>query len=169
VRGLGFLLAVPEKVLCEAVRVKPKLQWRPQGVGYGKGLGHLRKATGNEWCQFKRGAIWTSNGKSIKAGAHITPHALNAGHEDIAFGVFLAVFLSCVKLIFHCFSVNPPFWNGNVYSAPLYIVINLLMIFIGLTAKNCLKLFEFRLLNNTRTANDSGLLIPSSCVGKVND
>jgi hypothetical protein len=45
--GSGSLQGAPG-VECEAVRVMPKLQWRPQAIGDSKNMKYLqRKATGN--------------------------------------------------------------------------------------------------------------------------
>jgi hypothetical protein len=43
----------------EAMRVKPKLKWRPQKVRDARNVDHLsRKAIGNKWKQPKREAVW---------------------------------------------------------------------------------------------------------------
>jgi hypothetical protein len=37
-------------VICEMVRMKPKLQWKPQDVGNARNMDYLpRKAAGNKW------------------------------------------------------------------------------------------------------------------------
>ena len=44
-----------ERSLCEAVKVKPGLPWRPQDVGDARVMGYLpRKAANREWNQLKR-------------------------------------------------------------------------------------------------------------------
>jgi hypothetical protein len=57
-QGQKSLQAAPERAMLEAVRVKPKLQWRPQDVGIVRNVECLsRKATGKEWSQPKREAV----------------------------------------------------------------------------------------------------------------
>lgn len=41
VLGLDFLWASSKSPLCDVVKVKPKLQWRPQDAGDAKVVGHL--------------------------------------------------------------------------------------------------------------------------------
>jgi hypothetical protein len=49
---LESLLAASESVMHEAVRVKPKLQWRLRDVGNARSVEHLlKKAAGNEQSQ----------------------------------------------------------------------------------------------------------------------
>ena len=44
-----------ERPLCEAVKLKPGLPWRPQNVGDARAIGYLsRRAANREWNQPKR-------------------------------------------------------------------------------------------------------------------
>lgn len=44
-----------EKPLCQAVKVKPGLPWRPQNVGDARAVGYLPRRTANrKWNQSKR-------------------------------------------------------------------------------------------------------------------
>jgi hypothetical protein len=50
--------AASKKAVHEAVRVKPKLQWRPQDAAVARNVDHLlRKATGNRAAIPKRGLV----------------------------------------------------------------------------------------------------------------
>jgi hypothetical protein len=53
--GLESLHAGPVRKMCEAVKVKLKMQWRSQEHGTS-----LKKATGNNHCQSKRGHVGCS-------------------------------------------------------------------------------------------------------------
>jgi hypothetical protein len=61
VSGSGSLKAAPERVICEAVRVKPKLQWSPKDVGDARNTRHLpMRAGGNKWSQPKKEDMWAA-------------------------------------------------------------------------------------------------------------
>jgi hypothetical protein len=50
-----------QRAMCGDVRVKPKIQWRPQDEGDTRNMECLpRKAAGNEWSQPKREARWAA-------------------------------------------------------------------------------------------------------------
>jgi hypothetical protein len=54
--------------MLEAVRVKPKLQWKSQDIRDARNVEWLlRKAVGNKWSQPERGT-WATNGKAIGTG-----------------------------------------------------------------------------------------------------
>jgi hypothetical protein len=63
--GVGVCVGSPEKAMCKAVKVKPKLQWRPQDVGAVRDMEFLlRKAINTEWSQEREG-MPTASGKAI--------------------------------------------------------------------------------------------------------
>ena len=81
----------------------------------------LGKTSGTEGSFFKREAIYAT-ARSVLGTVLSKPKGtqeVSARHRAIEFHVFLTRFCSC----FH--STSPwkylPFWNGNVYSEPLYI------------------------------------------------
>lgn len=47
--GLKSLQASPERVMCESLRVKLKLQWRIQKVRDSRNMEYLPEAAGKEW------------------------------------------------------------------------------------------------------------------------
>lgn len=49
-----FLLGDLERTPCEAVKAKPKLQWRPQNIGHVRTIRFTRKAVGTVWSWLKR-------------------------------------------------------------------------------------------------------------------
>jgi hypothetical protein len=49
VAEVEFLQATPERALCEAVRIKPKMQWRPQKVRDTNNVECLPRKVTREW------------------------------------------------------------------------------------------------------------------------
>jgi hypothetical protein len=96
---------------CEAIRVKPKLQWSP------KEIRDTRKATKSKQSQPKREGMCGATSKAIGVGClnplkftscH-TPHVLDAGYEATGFSVYPARFQSCFGLMVPYCSPIPPF------------------------------------------------------------
>jgi hypothetical protein len=57
--------------MCKDVRVKPILQWRPKEVRDARNMDCLiRKASGHEWSQPRREALWAAISKAM--GARLT-------------------------------------------------------------------------------------------------
>jgi hypothetical protein len=112
---LESLQTAAERVMCEFVRVKPNLQWKPQDVEDDRNVKHLpSKVAGTEWSQVRREATWTSSSKVIglglpkHLGAHImTPHALDANLEATGFSVCPAGYQPCLSLVSLCCSILP--------------------------------------------------------------
>jgi hypothetical protein len=101
-----------ERVLCEALRVKPKLQWRPQDVVDVRNMKLFpRKAIGNKFSQPKREATWADYDKAIWkklpklfCSQVMLLHCLDAHHGFTGFYVCPDEFLSCFHPISSFFS-----------------------------------------------------------------
>ena len=94
-----------ETTLCEAVKVKPRLPWRPQDVRDARAMGYLlRKAASREWNQSKREkCVAVSKAEmSWRSEEHF-----DIRHEDSVFGVGPAGVWSCVGPVF---PYNVPFF-----------------------------------------------------------
>jgi hypothetical protein len=79
---LDFLKADTKRMIGENVRVKSKIQWRKQEVGYARNEECLpRKDVGSKYYQ-SRQVLWAENGKTIVevlpnfSGVHIIPTCL---------------------------------------------------------------------------------------------
>ncbi|XP_063113664.1 uncharacterized protein LOC134477927 [Cavia porcellus] len=115
----------PERAICEDVRVKLKVQWRPQKFGKTRDVDDPRKAAKSKQRGFKRKA----------AGVEIPGSALGV-ESPKAFGTCnqIASDAECRTLglnvcpagCWNCFVSNAfyspvcNFWNGNVYLVPLH-------------------------------------------------
>jgi hypothetical protein len=117
--------AVPGRVTHEAVRVKPKMQWRPQEVRDAKNTDcPLRKPAGGKPSQSRRETKWDTTGKATGMGIPkpfgfyiMTPHVTDTGHGSTEFNVWSILVLcwSYPSSLFYSSS-----FNGNVYSVPMY-------------------------------------------------
>lgn len=85
-----------ERVMFKAMSVKPKIHWRPQGVGDSRnGKCLLKKTTGSKWNQPKREAMLAATSKATGVGMSkvfevhiISPQpAQDAEYEVIGFHV----------------------------------------------------------------------------------
>jgi hypothetical protein len=102
----GSFWPATEKVVPEAVILKPKLQWRPQEVGDARNMKHLlKKKEGRKQHQPKTMAMWVAAHQAIRTGvpkqfgAHI-PKLLGR-HRATEFNVYPSRF---------CFGPFPPFY-----------------------------------------------------------
>jgi hypothetical protein len=127
--GLESLQAAHGRAMHKVLKVKPKLQWKPKEIKDARIIEFLmRKAPGSEDNQPKKDAMGAAAEKAVEVklpkllGTHISPLCtLNSRHGDTGFNVCLAVFQSGFGPIPLFCATFPPFWNGNVYSVPLYI------------------------------------------------
>lgn len=95
VTQLDSLEGAPERPLCEAEKVQPKLEWKPQDVGNIRAKGcSMRKNAGTKWSWPKRKAVRTTDGRGGGAGLlkplraqTISSGVPDAGHEATGFGV----------------------------------------------------------------------------------
>lgn len=83
----------------EALRIGPKLHWRPLEVGDTRNVEHLRKTSGNEQINPKREVMGAAVSKAIGVGLAklfgtrlMSPSAMDAGHVAIRFNVCFAGF-----------------------------------------------------------------------------
>lgn len=73
-----------ESAMCEAMRVKMKVQKRHQEARGAKNVGHMRKATRSEKSQHKRETIGTSfNRNSIGRGL-LKPFGIHMQHDNLS-------------------------------------------------------------------------------------
>ena len=87
------LYGVPETPLCEAVKVKPELLWRPPNIGDAGTMGYLLNRTDNrKWNQPKREKCVAVN-RAEKSGR--SEEHFDTRHGDAEFGVCPACFWSC--------------------------------------------------------------------------
>lgn len=112
-------MAVPEKAMCEVLRIKPKLGM--DNASYMNCL--LRKDIGCSHNQPKTEAIWDATSKGIEVGLHkpfedhiASAYASVAGYGSTGFVGLAVLVLFCS----HPFFLWPysSLWNGNVYSGP---------------------------------------------------
>lgn len=101
--------------LCEAVEVKPGLTWNLQDVGDARVVGRLLRAADTEANQFKREVLHSTKLKGIG-----DLKRADIRHGDAEYGVCLAGLQTCFSSVFLHYASFPSFWNGNVYSLPLY-------------------------------------------------
>jgi hypothetical protein len=60
------LQEAPERVIHDAIKVKPKLQWKPQDISVARNVESLlKKAAGNEWSHPKREAMKAANSRAM--------------------------------------------------------------------------------------------------------
>ena len=78
-----------EKPLCQAVKVKPGLPWRPQNVGDARAMGYLpRKAPNKAWNQPRRKECSAIS----KAERSLRYEHFDIRHRDAKFGICLFCF-----------------------------------------------------------------------------
>ena len=107
----------PERLLCEAVVVKPGLPWRSQDVGDARAVGFmLRKVANREWNQPKRKKYVAVNKAERSWSSH---ECFDIRHGD-AIWSFPSCFFILLSSRISSLAPFPPFWNGNVYSVPFY-------------------------------------------------
>lgn len=133
----------PSKAKLKAVNMNPK--YKPEEIWDARKMNHLLKKTaGNKGSHPKREATWAVPGNATGEelpkllGVHVSPKSVpNTGCRTTRSNVLPCWFL--VLLWFDSFLLSP-FWNGNVYSLPLYVrSITFFYIFTGSIAK-CLSL-----------------------------
>jgi hypothetical protein len=63
---LECLMASPERLMHEAIRVKLKMQWKPHDIGDARHMECLlRKAVGSKWSQPNRETMWAATSKAV--------------------------------------------------------------------------------------------------------
>jgi hypothetical protein len=160
---------VPEQTGCEAVRAKPKLQWRPQELRDARDKKYPpRKAAGSDLSQPKREVTWAIASETMEEGlpklfgelsVHHVPWMLHAAVTgfNVCLGGFLyslgptlpsfLLFLTVEKGIFTCAIVN---WK---YGLVFYLYKgSLLRVALNLRGDHEFKLF----LNHVRTIKTVG-------------
>lgn len=120
--------AAPERTVCVAVKVKPKLQWRPRKLEMPRMwstclemLQAISRASPGErpyGLQPARPEKQAAQALGKTASCTMCPVC---GHGAIGYNVHFNEFQSCLSAIYSCYFPIPPFWHGNVYSVPLYL------------------------------------------------
>jgi hypothetical protein len=106
---LESLQVASESTKCETVRVKFKIQWRPQGVEGPRNMKYLlRKATSNKWSQPKRESMWAENRKPI--GVKL-PKSLGA---QIHLSEVPCIESDCPTGVWSCLGPVPPFFDSII-------------------------------------------------------
>ena len=108
-----------KRPLCEAVMRKPGLPRGPQDAGDARVIEFLPRGTA-DW-------VWSWLGRQMCVSVNKPETSwgfeeyFDIGHGDVEFGVCLAGFWSCIRLVFpHCIPLSP-FWNDNVFPTLLYV------------------------------------------------
>jgi hypothetical protein len=136
----GSLWATPMMVMCEAVRVKLKMQWRPHEVRYAREVKHLwRKASGNEARQPRTEALCTATNKPHGWGCpaapeyHHVPQMLDTELQNLIF----TLLVSHPSLLVSYFSLWA--WECVPYMIACLTILTFFLILQRLTAKCCLE------------------------------
>ena len=126
----------PERPLCEAVKMKPGLPWRPQDIGDARVMWYLpRRAANRVWNQPKRETHVAVNKAERSWGSE------DIRHGDADFGVCPAGFQSCFGPVFP-HSAPSSIWNNDVNPVLLYIGSMWLWFrfYRGLQLEDCMRL-----------------------------
>ena len=108
-----------ETTLCEAVKVKPRLPWRPQDVRDARDLdtfqGKLLAGSGTS--PRERNVLQSTKLKGVGDLKSILTSDMEIQSLELAQLVFGLALVQCFLTMSPFFM----FWNGHIYSVPLYV------------------------------------------------